>query len=142
MMVERPADVYRRTIDAISRGDADALDALLTPDVVDHNPVVGQPHGLPGFKHWLLAARTAFPDLTGALEDIVADGDRVAGRVTWRGTQRGPFAGIGPTGRPVCFTAIHIVRVADGRIAEWWGAANRLDALAQLGARVTDPGSA
>jgi steroid delta-isomerase-like uncharacterized protein len=123
------ADLYRRTIEAISRGDADALDALLAPDIVDHNPIPGQPAGRDGFKHWMHSIRSSFPDLDGAVEDVVAEGDRVAGRVTWRGTQAGPFAGAAPTGRPICFTAIHIVRFEQGRIAEWWGAANLLDAL-------------
>jgi steroid delta-isomerase-like uncharacterized protein len=127
------ADVYRRTIEAISLGDADALDALLAPDIVDHNPIPGQPAGRNGLKHWMRSVRASFPDLDGAVEDVVAEGDRVAGRVTWRGTQAGPFAGAAPTGRPVCFTAIHIVRLEHGRIAEWWGAANLHDALGQIG---------
>ena len=129
-------DVYRRAIAAISRGDADALDALLAADIVDHNGIAGQPPGRDGFKHWMRSVRTSLPDLTGTVEDVVAAGDRVAGRVTWRGTQSGPFAGIAASGKPVCFTAIHIVRLADGRIAEWWGAANLLDALDQIGTRV------
>ena len=124
--------VYRRAIEAIGRGDADALDALLAPDVVDHNPVPDQPPGLDGFKQWMRAARASFPDLAGSVEDVVAEGDRVAGRVTWRGTQAGSFAGVDPTGGRVAFTAIHIVRIADGLIAEWWGVADLLGALEQL----------
>ena len=136
--LERHKEVYRRTIEAIGHGDADALDELLSPDVVDHNPLPGQPPGLTGFKHWMHTVRTSLPDLEGTIEDVVAEGDRVAGRVTWRGTQHGPFAGVGPTGNPIQFTAIHIVRLAGGRIAEWWGAANLLDALEQIGARMAD----
>jgi len=129
---EQHREVYRRVIDAISCGDADALDGLLAADVVDHNPMPGQAPGLEGFKEWMGAVRASFPDLTGSIEDVVAEGDRVAGRVTWYGTHHGPFAGHAATGRPVSFTAIHIVRLADGRIAEWWGAANVLDAIEQI----------
>jgi ketosteroid isomerase-like protein len=76
-------DVYRRIIDAISRGDADSLDELVAPDVVDHNPIPDQAPGLDGVKQWLAAARTAFPDLRGTVEDVVVEGDRLAARVTW-----------------------------------------------------------
>jgi predicted ester cyclase len=60
--------------------------------------------------------RAAFPDLEGRIEDVLAEGDRVAGRVTWRGTHLGPFADVAPTGRPVTIAAFHIVRLAGGRI--------------------------
>jgi len=135
MSAEKHRDVYRRAIEAVGRGDGDALDALLAPDMTDHNPMPGQPPGREGFKHWMRSVRTSLPGLTGSVEDVVAEGDRVAGRITWAGTHRGTFAGVAATGKPVRFTAIHIVRLADGRIAEWWGAASLLDALEQIGAR-------
>ena len=127
--------LYEQVIEAIGAGDAAALDELLAADVVDHNPMSGQRPGLPGFKDWMEAVRTSFPDLAGTVEDVVAAGDRVAGRVTWRGTHSGAFMAVPPTGLAVEFTAIHILRIADGRIAEWWGAANLLEALEQIGAR-------
>src|ERR671914_2718079 len=92
-------DIYRRIIDAISRGDAEALDELMAPDIVDHNPVPDQAPGVEGFKQWMAYARSSFPDFAGTVEDVVAEGDRVAARVTWRGTHRGEFLGIPPTGR-------------------------------------------
>lgn len=135
----RLKDVYRRIIDAISRGDADALDELVAPDVVDHNPVPDQAPGVEGFKQWLVAARTSFPDFSGIVEDVIAEGDRVAARVTWRGTHEGGFLGIPPTGKRVSFPAFHIVRFADGRAVEWWGAADLLTVVQQVGATVSGP---
>ena len=131
-------DAYRRIIEAISRGDADALDELMTPDVVDHNPVPDQAPGVEGFKQWLAYARSSFPDFAGTVEDVIAEGGRVAGRVTWRGTHRGEFLGIPPTGREVSFSAFHIVQFAGGRAAEWWGTADLLSVIQQLGATVSD----
>ena len=124
--------LYRQVIEAVGRGAAAALDDLLATDVVDHNPLPEQRPGPPGFEDWMSAVRASFPDLTGTVEDVVAEGDRVAGRV---GTPSGDFLGVAPTARPVAFTAIHIVRIEHGRIAGWWGAANLLDALGQIGAR-------
>lgn len=73
---------YRRIIETISGGDVGALDGLVAPDIVDHNPFPGQAPGLGGFKEWIAAVRTSFPDLEGAVDDVLAEGDRVAARVT------------------------------------------------------------
>lgn len=132
-------EVYRRVFEAVNRGDEAALDHLLTPDVLDHNPIPGQAPGVAGFKQWLRYVRAAFPDVHVTVEDTLSQGDRVAGRVTWRGTHGGPFAGVGESGRPVEFTAIHIVRFENGQAAEWWGVADLLGALQQIGAEVSPP---
>lgn len=76
--------------------------------------------------------RVAFPDAAAALEDIVAEGDRVAYRLTIRGTHRGPFLGIAPTGRRVLVSFFAIVRIEDGKLAEEWGGLDQVDLLRQL----------
>jgi steroid delta-isomerase-like uncharacterized protein len=136
---EELKDAYRRIIDAISRGDADALDELVAPEIVDHNPVPDQAPGREGFRQWLAAVRTAFPDFRGTVEDVIAEGDRVAARVTWEGTHGGDFIGIAPTGRRVSFAAYHHVRFSESGAAEWWGTADLLGALEQLGATIAKP---
>jgi steroid delta-isomerase-like uncharacterized protein len=133
--------IYRRVIAAVSDGDRAALDHLLAPDVLDHNPIPNQAPGIEGFNEWMQAAREAFPDLRGEVEAVVAEGDMAAGRVTWRGTQRGVFLGVPPTGKPVTLAAFHLVRFSAGRIVEWWGAADLLGALNQLGGQVVVPTS-
>lgn len=129
--------IYRQVIEAINRGDVNALDALIDEDVVDHNPLPDQAPGLAGFKQWMASARSTFAGFQGTIEDLVAERDRMVGRVMWRGTHRGPFAGVPPTGKPIEFTAIHIVRLADGKIAEWWGAADLLTVVQQIGATIS-----
>ena len=134
MSTEEHKATYRRVVEAINRGNADALDWLLDVNLVDHNPMPDQAAGRAGFKQWMAAARASFPDLHGTVEDVLGDGDRVAGRVTWRGTHRGAFAGVAPTGKPVIFTVIHIVRFAGATIVEWWGVADVVAVLQQIGA--------
>jgi len=129
-------DVYRRIVAAINRDDAEALDELLAFDIVDRNPIPDQAPGRDGFKQWMTAARTAFPDLHGRVDDLIAEGDRVAARITWRGTHHGDFAGVAPTGKAVCFSAFHLVRFSEGRAVEWWGTADLLGVLQQIGASV------
>ena len=76
--------------------------------------------------------RTAFPDAEAMLEDIVAEGDRVAYRLTIRGTHRGPFLGVAPTGHRVAVALFAIVRVEQGKLAEEWGGLDQTDLLRQL----------
>src|SRR4029453_5755431 len=119
----------------ISDGNLAALDAFLARDLIDHNPMPGQARGIPGFKQWASAVRSSFPDFRGSVETVLAEGNLVAGRVTWRGPQRGPFLGAPRSDTQVEIPAFHIVRFSAGRIVEWWGTADLLGALEQLGAR-------
>ena len=136
---EQLKNAYCRIIDAISRGDADGLDELMAPDIVDHNPIPNQASGRDGFRQWMAVARTAFPDMRGTVEDVIGEADRVAARMTWHGTHRGEFVGVGPTGKRVSISAFHLVRFSDGRAVEWWGTADLLGALQQLGATISAP---
>lgn len=101
---------YRTLINAINRNDVAALDNVIAEQIVDHNPIPNQSPGRTGFIEWMNVARTSFPDLNGTIEDILANGDRKVGRVTWQGTQHGPFAGLPPTHKPVKFCIVHIMR--------------------------------
>lgn len=124
---------------AVSSNDESNVDELLAPDFVDHNPVPDQQPGREGFKQWMRSARRSFPDLQVHVEDVVAEGDRVAGRVRYRGTHAGPLAGVAGTGRHVEFEAFHVVRFQHGQITEWWGTADLFGALMQAGARLVGP---
>ena len=115
--------VYRYVIDAINRNDAAALDDVLAEQLIDHNPIPNRSPGRTGFKEWMAAARTSFLDLHGTIEDLIASGDRVVGRVTWHGAQHGPFGGLAPTHKLVAFSVIHIIRFEADTIVEWWGMA-------------------
>lgn len=136
---EQLKDAYRRIIDAISRGDPDGLDEFVAPDFIDHNPIPEQAPGLDGFKQWMAAARATFPDMRGTVEDVIAENNRVAARTTWHGTHGGEFLGVPSTGQSVSFSAYHIVRFSEGRAVEWWGTADLLGALQQLGATIAAP---
>ena len=73
MQLEEHKVIYRRIIAAVSAGDVDALDAVIHPNLVDHNPVAGQAPGRDGFKQWMARARGSFPDLQGTVEHIIAE---------------------------------------------------------------------
>jgi predicted ester cyclase len=137
---EESKALVRRFVDeVISRGNLAALDDLVGPDYVYHGPgmVVRGPAGLRGLMGML---RGGFPDWAEAVEDVVAEGDRVAFRVTGSGTHRGDFMGIPPSGARVAIMGIDLVRVAGGRIAEHWANFDQLGMLQQIGA-VPAPGA-
>lgn len=134
-----PQEIYRRIIEAISHDDSYALERFISPDVIDHNAIPGQAAGLDGFKQWMASAKTSFPDLQGSVEDVIAEGDRVAARMTWHGTHRGDFVGVPPTNKRIAMTAFHHVRFALGQAAEWWGTADVFGALQQVGAPIVPP---
>lgn len=77
--------------------------------------------------------QNAFPDMKGAVEDVVAEGNKVAVRFSGTGTHQGEFFGIPPTGKPIKSTGINIFRIEDGKIVEHWNNADDLGVLQQLG---------
>jgi steroid delta-isomerase-like uncharacterized protein len=113
-------------------GDADAFDEVVASDLVHHAP--GLPPDREGMKQDLPMFRAAFPDMRLTVEDMIAEGDKVADRVTVRGTHEGELMGIPATGKQVEFTETHIARIADGTIVERWGEWDVLGMMQQIGA--------
>ena len=106
--------------EVIPAGDPAAMRDLMVPDFLDHDPLPGQPAGAAGGEYVVSTMHTAHPDLRFAIEDLLAEADRVTIRWTMRGTNTGPMLGRPPTGQPIELAAIVIFRIADGRIAERW----------------------
>jgi predicted ester cyclase len=75
----------------------------------------------------------SFSDLHFTVEDMVAEGDKVVYRYSVRGTHKGSFMGIAPTGEQFAVTGIHIYRVADGKLQEEWENWDMLGLMRQLG---------
>ena len=119
-----------------SRGDHAAADELMTPDVTIHEPPVRDVAGLKAFNTVL---RTAFPDWHSTAEELVAEGELVAERWTGRGTHRGEFQGIPPTGERVAVPGVVFYRIRDGKIAEFRGQFDQLSMLRQLGVAPAAP---
>lgn len=110
------------------------FDELLAPTYVLHLPGGPPMSGIEPAKQLMVAYTSAFPDLQLTTEDMVAEGDRVAIRNTWRGTHQGVFQGLPETGKHVTFTGSDIFRIVGGRIAEQWADLDALGLMRQLGA--------
>jgi steroid delta-isomerase-like uncharacterized protein len=131
---EANATAVRRWIDAYNDRDMEAEAAARTPDFVAHVPGAPGPLNSEAWVGFVSSFADAFPDLRLTVEDVVANEDRTAARVTFRGTHHGDFQGVPATGRSVTFTSIEFNRMADGKIAEHWVELDLLGLLQQLGA--------
>jgi predicted ester cyclase/uncharacterized protein YndB with AHSA1/START domain len=120
---------------AFNEGDLDAVDAGFAADAEIHDPGMDF-RGPSQLRKGLASLLAAFPDFHFTLLDEVAEGDRVVLRYRGQGTQRGAFLGIPPSAKQIDYTGLILLRIADGRIAEFWAQPDQLGLLKQLGARV------
>jgi predicted ester cyclase len=132
MSAEENKAVVRRYLEGSVGGRVDHLDEVLAPTYRSSLPG-WPPLDREGDKQMVLAFYAGFPDLRPHIEEQLAEGDRVATRVTWQGTHTGPFQGIPPTGKAVTMPVIRLDRIQDGRIAESWVQFDALGTLQQLG---------
>ena len=117
-----------------SRGNLEAIPELVAEDFVDHQAPAGHPPGREELAGLVLMWRSGFPDMHETVQDLISEGDKVVGRFLMRGTHRGEFMGVAPTGRSVTMSGIDVVRVANGRISEFWYAEQTLELMQQPGA--------
>lgn len=124
---------------AVNSGKLYEFKDLMTADVKDHDPAPDQGKGPEGFIEFFSTFRKAFPDLEVAVDQMVADDDKVAIAYTITGTHEGDFQGIAPTGKKIEARGVQIARFEDGKIAERWGSSDELGILKQLGANLPRP---
>jgi predicted ester cyclase len=108
------------------------LDELVHPNALIRTLLPLETTGAEAVREVFARLHRMFPDLH-IIEDLVAEGDKIASRNTVTGTQRGEYMGIPPTGESVTYNEIFIFRFADGRIAETWGVVDVFSQMKQLG---------
>jgi steroid delta-isomerase-like uncharacterized protein len=135
MSAQDNKNVVRRVFeDAFNKNDLTVLDELVTPRVVYHNAPPGLASGIEGYRQLLTMWRTAFPDAHVTIEDMIGEADKVVTRFTGRGTHKGDFMGIAPTGKRVEVTAITVMRLEGGKVTDEWEQVDMLGIMQQLGA--------
>jgi len=122
-----------RFIDFINNDNLAPIDEFFTPNYTYHNSSMPDVKDLSSVKEFNAMAYRAFPDIQFTIEDLVAEGDKVVYRASARGTHKGEFMGIAPTGKQVTFTSIVISRIADGKFQEDWESLDGMYILQQLG---------
>ena len=132
-MSEANKQVVQQICDVFTKGNVEALDNFVSDQMVDHNPSPGQAPGVQGMKDLVTMFRAAFPDLQVTVEDLIAEGDKVVGRITAKGTHKGEFMGTPATNKQISIQEIDIARIAGGKIVEHWGLEDSLGLMQQLG---------
>ena len=119
--------------EAVNTGKFDLFKEAVSAENIDHDPARGQVPGPEGYRVFFGGLREAFPDLSVALETLVADEESIALAYTLSGTQNGSFMGIAPTGKKMKIRGVQIAKFKDGKMVERWGSSDELGMLQQLG---------
>lgn len=135
-MTDQNKETTRRLYEAISAGRIEVLDDVVAEDFVDHEEMPGVMEGVQGrerARQVFTIFRTAFPDVDFAIEDMIAEDDKVFARLTMTGTHRGDFMGLPATNHQITVPFADSLRFENGRIAEHWGVTDTGQMMQQLG---------
>jgi steroid delta-isomerase-like uncharacterized protein len=130
---EENAALVLESIGALNASDTERLLAVVAPNIVIHYAEMPEPlHGRETWQQGFELMRRAFPDLEAHVDDLVAAEDKVAIRVSFRGTHQGEFQGIPATGRTIHYVSHEFYRVEDGLFAEEWICSDMASLFRQL----------
>jgi len=133
-MSEANKALFRRFVDEVMNShNPHQVDQLIGEIWTDHNPPLEGPQGREGMKQMMAAFFSAFPDLNVTIDQLIAEGDIVAGRMTTTGTHQGEFMGINATGERITISETHMIRIENGMAVEHWGNSDDLGMMQQLG---------
>ena len=134
MSTEENKAIVRRFMDAYNKRNLEIFDELVAPDYYDH---VFEQKGRDNLKQLFTMAFEAFPDWYEAIEDIIAEGDKVWVRVKATGTHTGEWnlfgARLPPTDKKTSIMMVFIWRIVNGKLVEGWEVDDNLEFLKQLG---------
>ncbi len=125
----------QRFVEFINTASEQLAAELIAPDAVFHVPGRPEPmRGPAGYLAIIGMMRGGFPDIQWTLEQLITEGDMVAARFTMRGTHKGNFFGVPPSGRPIQVEAMNFYRIEGGTIVEERGQPDLLGLMMQIGA--------
>ncbi len=127
--------------EVVNKGNLAVIDEIVAANFVQHDAPPGITADREGMKQFFATHHSAFPDFHSTLEDMFAEGDKVVQRFTARGTHKGEWMGIAPTGKQMTASGIAIHRITGGKIVEGWTSMDMLGVMVQLGV-VPPPGQA
>lgn len=131
MSTEENKALMRHFLEASVSPDKAAFKELMAPDFVAHIP--SGPANREAYVQHNYGYVSAFSDRQFEVDDLVAEGDKVVARATWRGTHTGDFMGLAPTGKQLAVGAVITERFRDGKAVEHWSLFDSLGMMQQLG---------
>jgi steroid delta-isomerase-like uncharacterized protein len=135
MSTEQNKELVRRFYEEVwNVGNIAKLEEFVAADFVERSPMGPElAPGLEGVKQFFTMMLSAFSDMHGTPEDMIAEGDKVVTRYTATFTHSGEFMGIPATGKRITITGIEIFRIAGGKMVERWESFDQLGMMQQLG---------
>ena len=138
MSTKENKELLRRVIEEWNTidGDTDRMrslyDQYYAPDFIYHD-VSGQETNREEALQNNIKGLTAFPDVNYSVEDILAEGDKVAVRFTMRATHKGIFMGAPATGKQIAVKGVEIDKIVEGKIVETWDYLDSAGMMTQIG---------
>jgi steroid delta-isomerase-like uncharacterized protein len=134
-IIEVNKAVMNRFVTFINTASEKLAEELISPNALFFIPGQVDPlRGPIGYLTIIKMMRSGFPDVQWTLEDIVAEGDKVAARFTMHGTHQGIFFGVPPTEKPISVQAMNFYYLSGGKIVGEHGQPDFLGLLQQIGA--------
>ncbi len=118
MSIEENKALVQHVVELWNQRELDAFFNILDPEYVEHLPTgdISKEQ----LRQYANRFFTAFPDIHFTINDMIAEGDKVAMMINWKATHRGEYMGIAPTGRKIDVSVANLVRIKDGRWVEFW----------------------
>lgn len=117
----------------VNQGDLSEVDAYIAPDYTGYFSGFPPIAGREAFRQFVEMQNNAFGDRSLSVEEVLNEGDKVALRVTFRGTHTGELNGIPPTGRTVEYQALHILHLSGDYCVAQWAVLDNMTMMQQLG---------
>jgi predicted ester cyclase len=136
MSSEENTAIIKRFFDGINQGKINVLDEVIGAGFVWHGT---NNLSMEDYRKDLSGLFAAFPDAHWTIEDLIAQGDKVVIRWTFRGTQERGWEDLPATGKHVSYGGISICRVDGGKLVEVWNNENLLGLFRQLGFKMVPP---
>lgn len=117
-----------------NKGNLGIIDEVVDPNVYSHDPFPNQAAGSVGLRNTIKLFRSAFPDMSVKINDMIAENDKVMTKLTVYGTHTGEFMGIVSSNNKIEYEEVIILRITNGKIVEHWAVADALSLMQQIGA--------
>lgn len=135
MTIELNKLLMRKFAEFINSASNQLAEELISPEAIFFVPGRPEPmRGPAGYLAIIGMMRAGFPDIQWSLDEVIAEGDKVAARFTMRGLHQGEFFGVPPSGKRIEVKAMNFYRIADGKFVEEHGQPDLLGLLQQIGA--------
>ncbi len=133
MSSESNRSLLRNVLEAYNKRDLSIIDRAYHPNFKYHGTGGPATTDLKGWKDFVNQFMKGFPDFKLQTDEMIAEGDRVAYRITFTGTHRGEFLGVKPTAKTVSVRSIGVVKFSGGKMVEEWENLDALNMMQQLG---------